>query len=282
MSQHLRHISTDLHVHTTCSDGALSPEDIVKKASNSGVTVLAITDHDTTEAYLRAEKEATLRGIRLITGVEISCFENNREVHLLGYNFDIKNEKLQERLALIRSERSVRAIEIVNKLQALGLSITIEEVMLQANGGTVGRPHVASALVANGSVATVFDAFALYLHDWGKAYVPKQECAVGDMIELIHNAGGIASLAHPSNLVKMRDIVRFVDMGLDGIEVYHPSHTRYKTNYFRTFAKQYEILATGGSDYHGTRDQDEANFGRFPVEEFTLHVLLDKVKHSSS
>lgn len=265
---------TELHVHTTCSDGMLSPVELVEKAATHGVQILAITDHDTTDAYTQAAATAAERGIELLSGVEVSCIERGRDVHLLGYCVDVQNAALQDLLRQIRASRIIRAEKIVEKLHQLGMSISVEDIAAKTKDNNIGRPHIAAVLVEQGYAQSYDEVFALYLYNGGPAYVAIDEHPVAEAMGIIHNAGGVAIVAHPSKTVRMREIIRFIDEGLDGIEVYHPSHTRQATNYLRNFARRYGIMATGGSDYHGSRPYDEFNFAHFSIDP----AVIKKIK----
>lgn len=273
----LRHTfttKTELHTHTTCSDGVLTPLELLKKSAEHSISYLSITDHDSTDGYTQVQSVAAEYEITLISGVEISCCEDGKDIHLLGYGFDATNDELQKQLHTIRNQRVERAHLMLEKLRMLDVEVSMEEVLLHAKGGSIGRPHIAAAMVSSGNVASHAEAFERYIYDGGPAFQSKQEHPVADAVKLLHNAGGVAVLAHPGKWLKARDIVRYIAEGIDGIEVYHPSHTRTTTNYLRNLAKRYTILATGGSDYHGSRDYDNDNFGMFPVEESVIEGLI--------
>jgi 3',5'-nucleoside bisphosphate phosphatase len=268
----------DLHTHTTCSDGALTPTQLVHKAHEHGLSVLSITDHDTASAALEAAPVAEQLGIEFIPGIEVSAFdpELGREYHILGYYIDPQHPELLRYESDCREKRVHRADRIVEKLQGLGLALTMEHVLHQAragqeNIGVIGRQHIALALQAAGIVRSTKQAFERYLADGRSASVAKWRFTVQQAIDLIHTAGGLAVLAHPAKTIHGLPLVNMVKSGLDGIEIIHPAHDGYLRRYYEQFAKGYRLLMTGGSDYHGNKPVDEAHFGTFstPREYFS-------------
>lgn len=263
----------DLHTHTTASDGRLAPPDLVRKAHAHGLAALSITDHDTVEAYGEAQPVADDLGIELVPGVELSANVDGHDVHLLGYGFDLDDDALRAHLARYRAERLARAEAIVARLGALGRPVVLERVLEIAGGGAVGRPHLARALVEAGHAATVQSAFAQYLGDEGPAFVPKGTAGPEELIALVHAAGGSVVLAHPAEFVTLALVKRLVDAGLDGIETVHPMHGAGLTKRWRETARRYGLFETGGSDYHGFGDYDEARFGTFTVPTYRVKPL---------
>ncbi|MDX1530504.1 MAG: PHP domain-containing protein [Rhodothermales bacterium] len=255
----------DLHTHTTCSDGRLSPPGLVEKAHLRGLAALAITDHDAVAGYALARPTAERLGVRLVPGVELSAFVDGADVHLLGYGFDPEDAALKAHLARYRAERLERAHEIVAKLGALGRIVEIERVLALAGQGTVGRPHVARALVEAGHVETVQEAFERYLADGAAAFVPKGTASPEELAGLLHAAGGLCVLAHPGHWTSQRTVARLVEAGLDGIETVHPAHDANLVAYWKRTAERYGLIQTGGSDYHGFREGEEERFGRYTV-----------------
>ena len=241
----------DLHAHTTCSDGLLTPVELVNLARKANLAALAITDHDTVDAI--APAIAASEDLEIIAGVELSACEGNADIHLLGYFVDSENSELAESLQVFRSYRYQRAQVMVEKLHALGIRLAFDDVLSCAGGATasVGRPHVAQALVENGYVATMDEAFRSYLGSRGPAYAPKSKLSVPDAIRLVHAAGGVAVLAHPHSLNRDELIPSFVEAGLDGLEGIYPDHTDAVQRHYRQIAAKHEIVITGGTDYHG-------------------------------
>jgi predicted metal-dependent phosphoesterase TrpH len=243
----------DLHTHSTASDGLLPPEGVIEAAERCGLAALALTDHDTIDGVRPARLAADRAGIRLIAGVELSAFDDDREVHLLALHlshFDV----LEKRLAELRASRHVRAEKIVEKLNALGVPLTLDEVLQQSNGGAVGRPHVARALIARGVVPDFREAFMRYLGTSGSAFVPKDPLSVRDAIAMAHEAGAIAIWAHPQDGGRRERLEPLVAAGLDGIEIKHPSHSGEDMKRLQALADFFGLVPSGGSDWHGGSD----------------------------
>lgn len=243
----------DLHTHSTASDGILPPEGVIEAAAQCGLAALALTDHDTIDGVRAARQAADGYGIRVIAGVELSAFDDDREVHLLALHLS-HLDVLEKRLIELRAARHVRAERIVEKLNALGIPITLDEVLLQANGGAVGRPHVARALIARGIVPDFRDAFMRYLGTNGSAFVPKDLLSVRDAIAIAHEAGAIAVWAHPQDGGRRERLEPLVAAGLDGIEIRHPSHSGEDMKRLQALADFFGLVPSGGSDWHGASD----------------------------
>ncbi len=255
----------DLHTHTTASDGRLSPPGLVEKAHLRGLSVLSITDHDTLAAYPTASFAAERYGIELIPGVELSANVRGTDVHLLGYGFDLDDAGLRAHLAQYREERQERAEEIVDRLTEIGRPIELDRVLDFAAGGTVGRPHIARALVEAGYAGTVQGAFVQYIGDGAPAFVPKGKASAEELIELVHTAGGVCVLAHPGTWVQVRFAEHLASVGLDGIETVHPSHDDDVREHWRAVTRRLGLFETGGSDYHGFNPRDDERFGQYTV-----------------
>ena len=262
----------DLHTHTLYSDGVLTPEALVTRAIERGLSALSITDHDSMEALERA-REAAAQAIEVVPGIEISCTFDGAEIHILGYYVDPADERLASRLTRFREERVERAMAMIERLAALGLSIDPERVLELAGPGVVGRPHVAEALVQAGHVAHVDEAFKRYLGPAGQAFVMRPAFDAGEAIELIHDAGGVAVIAHPGLGIEESRLERIADVGLRGIEIWHPQHGPVAVRRLRALAARYGLLETGGSDFHGP--QRGADVGELPVPASALQRLKD-------
>jgi len=262
----------DLHTHTLYSDGVLTPEALVTRAIERGLSALSITDHDSMEALERA-REAAAQAIEVVPGIEISCTFDGAEIHILGYYVDPADERLASRLTRFREERVERAMAMIERLAALGLSIDPERVLELAGPGVVGRPHVAEALVQAGHVAHVDEAFKRYLGPAGQAFVMRPAFDAGEAIELIHDAGGVAVIAHPGLGIEESRLERIADLGLRGIEIWHPQHGPVAVRRLRALAARYGLLETGGSDFHGP--QRGADVGELPVPASALQRLKD-------
>jgi predicted metal-dependent phosphoesterase TrpH len=243
----------DLHTHSTASDGTLPPEEVIAAAKKCDLFALALTDHDTIDG-VRAAREAGDRvGIRIISGVELSAFEGEREVHLLALHLS-QLESLEKRLLELRASRYGRAERIVAKLNSLGIPLTLDEVLKESNGGAVGRPHVARALISRGVVMDFRDAFVRYLGTNGSAFVPKDKLSVEDAIAIAHEAGAIAVWAHPGDGGRRERLEPLVAAGLDGIEIRHPSHSAEDMKRLQALADFFNLVPSGGSDWHGSSD----------------------------
>jgi len=257
----------DLHTHSTKSDGMLSPRELVKRAANQGITALALTDHDTITGNEEASAAALENGIRFAPGVEISCRFTDIEIHLLGYWINSRNEYLQNALSEIVEWRDQRNLEIVERLNQSGIPINMDMVLRIAGEGVLGRPHIGEALRQMGYAASISEAFAKYLKPGCPAYVPRKKLTVQQGIDLIHQAGGINSLAHPGEYVFTHDsrfksaINKLVDLGLEGMEVYYPRHSVKDTALFLKTAEKYDLAITGGTDFHGYYRSDNIEIG---------------------
>ncbi|MER6348491.1 PHP domain-containing protein [Streptomyces sp. NPDC001595] len=248
----------DLHSHSTASDGTDTPAELVRNAAAAKLDVVALTDHDTTRGY--AEAIAALpEGLTLVTGAELSCRIDGVSMHMLAYLFDPEEPALLAERELVRDDRVPRAKGMVSRLNQLGVPVTWEQVARIAGDGSVGRPHVASALVELGVVPTVGDAFTQeWLADGGRAFVEKHETDPFEAIRLIKGAGGVAVFAHPAAAKRGRTvpesaIAEMAAAGLDGIEVDHMDHDPDTRARLRGLAKELGLLVTGSSDYHGSR-----------------------------
>ncbi|MFE9676288.1 PHP domain-containing protein [Streptomyces sp. NPDC006259] len=248
----------DLHCHSTASDGTDTPAELVRNAAAAGLDVVALTDHDSTRGH--AEAIAALpRGLTLVTGAELSCRLDGISMHMLAYLFDPDEPALLAERELVRDDRVPRARAMVTRLNELGVPVTWEQVARIAGEGSVGRPHVATALVELGVVPTVNDAFTQnWLSDGGRAYVEKHETDPFEAIRLVKAAGGVTVFAHPAASKRGRTvpesaIAELAAAGLDGIEVDHMDHDDDTRARLRGLAADLGLLVTGSSDYHGSR-----------------------------
>jgi len=242
----------DLHCHTTISDGRLTPRELVQRAHARGVRLLALTDHDTTDGMGEASAEARLVGLELIPGIEISTDLGAIGVHVLGYFIRPDDPTLQERLAPMRDDRLSRAQLMVARLGELGYPISLDRVLEIAGEGSVGRPHIAQALLEAGHVRSITEAFDRFLADHGPAYVDRMKLAPTDAIVLIHTVGGVASLAHPFDAPDVDALVaELAAAGLDGVETYYQGYGPQRIAHLESLAHQHRLIPTGGSDFHG-------------------------------
>ncbi len=270
----------DLHVHTTASDGLLTPEEVVEIAAREGLSAISITDHDTIDGCFSAEKKAEELEIELVPGVELSVTHKGEDFHLLGYLIDCENPQFLKKISSFQEERRIRGEKMVEKLNELGIDLSMETVRNIAGKGSVGRPHLADALLKEEFVHTYEEAFARYLGYHAQAYVPKKFLTPKEGIELIHLVRGVAVFAHPgTNRTAQQAIYDFLPMGLDGIEAYHYKHDRETTRYLINQARKLGLIYTGGSDCHGRR-KDKTLIGTIKVP-YSCLDMLRKVKEEN-
>lgn len=247
----------DLHTHSTASDGSMPPREVVALAAGRGLAGIALTDHDTVAGLAEAIGMAAALGLRCIPGIELSCtLDGHGDVHLLGYFIDPGNEQLLQLLEERELERIDRAERTVDRLGALGVDITMDDIMSETDGHAPGRPHIARALVRRGIVRDVAGAFtAEWLGSGGRAHVPWNATALADGIDVVHDAGGVAVFAHPGARASdgyPEDAVRHAAaLGLDGIEVDHPAHDGEDVERSARIATELKLVQTAGSDDHG-------------------------------
>ncbi len=243
----------DLHMHSTASDGSLPPAKVLAAARTAHLGAVALTDHDTIAGLAEARAAAAPFGIRVINGVELSAVEDDTETHILGLHLSDLNE-LEHRLAGLQEMRMSRAMRIVERLESLGVSITFESVLQQANGGSVGRPHVARALIAAGHAGDFREAFERWLGNGRPAFVAKDRLPLSEAIGLIHRSGGLAVLAHPGPQGTRERIATLSAIGMDGIEVLHPGHSWDDAQRLDSLAAEFDLVRSGGSDWHGSSE----------------------------
>lgn len=241
----------DLHVHSTASDGVLTPEQVVAAAERQRLKAIALTDHDTLEGLLPAQAAGRALGIEVIDGVELSTEWRGEEVHVLGYFVSPGDGDLARVLARLRRARVERAQEMVKRLARLGLHLRWEEIRAQAGTESVGRPHIARALVQAGYVPTVKAAFELYLNRGCPAYVPRMKLTPAEAIALVQRSGGVAVLAHPGLLSRPEVLEELLPLGWQGVEVFYPQHSELVMAALLAIARDRGLVPTGGSDFHG-------------------------------
>jgi predicted metal-dependent phosphoesterase TrpH len=244
----------DLHLHTTASDGHCTPQELVDRASRAGVTVMAVTDHDTTAGVMEVQSAASARHIEVIAGIEITAVEDGRDIHVLGYFINPADVQLAAFVSRQRAQRIARVQAVGARLEQLGMPIDVRTLLAQAPeqaGRSVGRPQIARAMIAAGYVSDTREAFDRWLATRRPAFVPRAGAPPRDVIDVVHAAGGLASLAHPGQTEVDRQISAYVKNGLDALEVYHPDHDQEATERYRLLASQLNVLVTGGSDFHG-------------------------------
>ncbi|CBE68660.1 PHP-like [Candidatus Methylomirabilis oxygeniifera] len=264
----------DLHAHSTASDGVLSPQELVHLAKDSGLSVLALTDHDTLEGLPMAMAEAERVGIQVVAGVEITAHVEDLEIHILGHFIDSDDNRLAEFLASSRNDRIERARRMTEKLWTLGLPLDVDEVLSLASGPSVGRPHVAQAMIRRGYVVSLKEAFDRYLTFGKPGYVERSRIPAALAIRAVKEAGGMASLAHPGDYNHDEIVPFLVQHGLDGLEVYHPEHDAGSVFHYERIRLEYDLLAVGGSDYHGTGGLRSIGLGKPALPEARFEQLL--------
>jgi predicted metal-dependent phosphoesterase TrpH len=245
----------DLHVHTTASDGKLTPGGVIRLAIKIGLDGLAITDHDTVDGIAPALEYISQSALdfELIPGIEFNTEAGQSDVHILGYYLDYTDGSLRQRLQKLKQSREGRAVKIVARLHALGLPVEYDRVKELAGGDVLGRPHIADAMIEKGYVYTREEAFNKYLDNDRPAYVPRYKFMPHEAIDMIHECGGLAVLAHPGLIREHNLVNRIIAMGIDGLEVYYPQHSEKQTAYYRELADNKGLLVTGGSDFHGSQ-----------------------------
>jgi predicted metal-dependent phosphoesterase TrpH len=277
-------MKVDLHVHSTCSDGTVTPEGLVKLALRENVKVLALCDHDTTDGIEPLMAAAAGTELKAVSGVELSVSWSIGTCHILGLDIDWKNKELQSVLSSFRNGRDKRNIEIVDNLQCCGIDITMDDVIQCSGGEVVGRPHIAKALVQLKVVSSNQEAFDQYLKKGAKAYVPRQLLDPMTALLTLKNANAITVLAHPVQLNIKDDQLRMfleqlMTFGLDAIEVFTPHHTHEQVVYFNELAKDMGLGISGGSDYHGRLkpERQPGMYGKLkPIPDSVIDILEKK------
>jgi len=251
----------DLHVHTTCSDGTLTPPEVVRAAADLGLAAVGITDHDTTVGVAEALAMSASTGTAVVPGVEINTEDVAFEVHILGYYIDLGSERLQGLLRRLRRGRIERAKEILRRLDRLGIRIDFDELAHREDTRALGRPHIARVLYERGHAPTTNAAFRRFLKKGSPAFVERYRITPEEATSAIVAAGGVAVFAHPGLLGRDSTLRALMDVGLAGIEVYHPEHTEDKVRKYEAMARDLSLIATGGSDSHGTKSMRTVEIG---------------------
>lgn len=245
-------IYADLHVHSTASDGIETPTQVVERARAAKLHVFALTDHDTVAGIDEAQKAAAARNVEFIAGAEMTCYADGREVHVLAYGIDHRNDELLEYCEMFRRARLQRAADISKRLAEAGVPIDMHAVVATADGGNVGRAHIARALIAAGHVKDNDEAFSKYLGEGCCANVAKPNTSPEEVVGLIRRCGGMAIMAHPGVGNQFDLIPRLIAAGCRGIEVWHSAHDTATTERLFVYALERGLVKTGGSDCHGT------------------------------
>lgn len=269
----------DMHIHTTASDGKLTPIEVVELAIKKNLKGIAITDHDTVNGVIEA-REYNQNDIIIIPGIEFSCIKNNNEIHLLGYFIDYKNDNIINITNKIITHRKNRADKIIKKLNNIGVNIKVEDVLNESKGKSIGRPHIARVLINKNYVNSINEAFEKYLAKGRPAYVKRYKLSLQEGIDLIHNANGIAVIAHPGlldNSINLKTLIH--SYNIDGIEVYHSKHSENQEKQFYKIAINDNLIITGGSDYHGDRKEIAFDLGDKYIDVENIKELLFKYNY---
>ncbi len=268
----------DLHIHSTASDGRLSPAEVVRKSVEAGLTVIALADHDTVDGIIPAlEAAKTFPWLKVIPCVEISTDAPKGEVHVLGYFIDYTHHELREALEGLRHSRRTRAQGMIDKLGNLGIHIEWERVQEIAGSGSIGRPHIAQAMLEKGYIASIREAFTKYIAWGGPAYVKREKMTPVEAVELILRANGLPVLAHPLTINEPETmVIELKASGLVGIEAYYDGYTAAEISRLVSLAKRYGLIGTGGSDYHGLDTSTETMIGGtdVPIESAEQLIAL--------
>ncbi|MCB2181132.1 MAG: PHP domain-containing protein [Desulfobulbaceae bacterium] len=273
----------DLHLHSSFSDGTMSPTQLVGEAVLEEIKAIAITDHDTIEGVAEAFEAGRMNGIEVISGVELSAYHAETPMHILGYGFSHDDQSLSEKLQKVQQARNERNLAILKKLNTLGLQVTHDDLAKFSPTGQAGRPHIASLLVEKKIVKTMDEAFAKYLRKDGLAYASRQKLMAEDAISMIRSAGGIAVLAHPLTLDRSMTLLpsildALIELGLQGVEAYYPIHSVSVRKKLIALSQQKGLFITGGSDYHGTI-RNGTRLGGNNKKQQVPYDLLATLKH---
>ncbi|MFW5976516.1 MAG: PHP domain-containing protein, partial [Bacillota bacterium] len=259
-------MAVDLHLHTTASDGSMTPEKLIKKAVELDYEAIAITDHDTVRGIEPALKTAYKYSLEVIPGIEINTEYKNHEVHILGYYIDYKHQKLKKSLNYLKEKRKNRVKKILDRLTNMNIKIKYEDIEKISQGGTVGRAHIARAMINKNYINSWEEAFEKYIGIGAPAYVRRDKFNPQKTINLIKKIGGIPVLAHPG-LINNDDIVKnIIDMGISGLEVYYYEHSQKEIKKYKKLANANNLVTTGGSDDHGPENKDGLRLGKIRLK----------------
>lgn len=268
----------DLHLHTNFSDGVATPAELLDMVRQRQLIAFAVADHDNLDGYRAVKGLLTDDDPELIPGVEFSVAHDDLDMHMLAYGFDPDNAELNEAIEKFQENRNRRGEKMVERLNQLGIDLTIEQVQKIAGGAAIGRPHVAQALAAVGAVPSYEASFRTYIGRDKPAYVPKANFVPAETIRIVHRAGGVAVLAHPTIDNTIDHLEMLTGLGLDGVEIYHPSVGKANRDRFKHLAERYRLITTGGSDYHGL----EGRYGIVGSEKVPARLLDDLKRRCQS
>ncbi|RJP29785.1 MAG: PHP domain-containing protein [Candidatus Omnitrophota bacterium] len=261
----------DLHLHSFFSDGTCSPQELVLQAKEAGVSAISVVDHDTVSAVSLVADEANKYDIEVVPGIELSADYNGSEVHILGYLIDHQAKDFLDELELLKKSRIKRIYMMLDKLNTLGVNLSPDSVFAVAGSGTISRLHIARAMLNEGFITSIQEAFQKYIGDKGPAYVSSFRLGPKEAIGLIKRVGGLAVIAHPYILASDKPILEFIEFGLDGIEIFYPEHSQSMIKHYLKLAEEYNLLATGGSDFHGSA-KPEVKIGCVKIP---YHIVQD-------
>ena len=269
-------MKADLHLHTTASDGRLSPKEIVLKAAQLGLDVIAITDHDSVGGIQSAlEAAKSFPRLLVIPGIEISTYMPQGELHILGYFINYLDPEFNRALEELRNSRYERGRKMVAKLADLGIDIEWERVLTLASGGTIGRPHIAQAMLERGYIASLPEAFTNYIGNGGIAYVKRKKVTPSEAVELIIKANGLPFIAHPADIENLDPFIyQLKQAGIAGLEVYYPKYSQNKIARLEALATKYGIITSGGSDYHGLDNNIGSNMGSVDLPQNAIEKFI--------
>lgn len=267
----------DLHLHTVYSDGSYTPEKLIDEAARSGLSAISVAEHDSVDSTEIVIAHSRAHGLEAIPGIELTAEYNNREVHILGYLIDYKDPVFREKITVLQQVRTERVYHILEKLRALHIALDPSKVFALATKGTVGRLHIAKALVGEGLVGSIREVFEKYLSDRGPAYVAGFRFSVYEAVRIIKEAGGIPVLAHPHVLDNNDLIPYFVDQGVMGIEAYYSEYSEETVRFYLQIAQRLNVLVTGGSDFHGDA-KPEVKLGSVKIP----YELVEQLKQSKT
>ncbi len=272
---------TDLHSHTNYSDGFNSPKELIDKAKKKGIEILSITDHDNLAAIEEAAEYGKKVGVEIISGVEISSDIMDREIHILGYFIEPGNSEIERYLKFFREERLKRADRIVKKLNMLGISLKLDDVLKIASNSAVGRPHIAQAMVEGGFINSYFEAFNKFIGNGCPAFEKKVHVSPRSAFKIINDSGGLSFIAHPG-IMPENILKELIEAGVDGIEVIHPSHSVSIVKFYKGIVNEYFLLESGGSDYHGGKREDDNNLGKYFVNPAAVEAMRQRLLRNSA
>ena len=268
----------DLHIHSYFSDGKFSPLTILEKAEKSGLNAISITDHDSVNGIEIAVANCKKYGVEVIPGIEFSCDMNSKEIHILGYFIDYESKILQEYLRAFRKNRIDRIIKMIKNLNTMGSKIDATNFVNSiSNNISIGRPHLAAEMVKEGFVKNYVEAFISYIGDGKPAFEKKKNPDIQEIIKLISKINGLSFVAHPGKNIDVERLNELIEYGINGIEIYHPSHSEADTKTYMDFSANNNLLISGGSDFHGVIKADLRNFGKYFIGKEDVDKMRNKL-----